>query len=622
MRAKPERERVSEASMCGISGFNFQDEGKIKEMMNAQGHRGPDDSGVFSSSGITLGHNRLSIIDLSPAGHQPMEYAEGRFTITYNGELYNFKELKEGLEAKGHKFKSKSDTEVILAAYAEWGADCFKRFNGIFAFAIWDRDKSELVLVRDHVGVKPFYYFWDGQRFIFSSEIKAILSHGVLREIDQDSLNIYFRFLYVPGPKTIFKNIFKLPAGNFAILKNGNLTIKPYWELKQGETIGKEEAKKQIISLFEDSIRRQLVSDRPLGVFLSGGLDSTAVLSAMSKVAPGKIKTFSIGYEATAEEEKYNADFNLAARTAAHFGAEHHPIKISGRDVADCFEDVVYHMDEPVSNHIQPSTYLLAKHARTEVVVALGGDGGDELFGGYDRYYYNYAIDRLRTLSAPVASVIGRLSGNKSLREKIAIPPGEERFLSFMAQKEEKISSFLKNGVNRSEAALRVFEPYFSQIDKDFTNQMMIADLKTWLPDESLVRSDKLSMAWGLEERVPILDYRLAELAFRIPSKYKIGSRVLGKKIFRESLDGLIPDFIVKEKKRGFFSPASKWLRGDLKDFAYDILSPGFCRGTEEYFDFEAVRKILDDHIAIRGYGLTNLWSLMTFQVWYKKFMS
>lgn len=589
-------------------------------MMSAQGHRGPDDSGVFSSSGITLGHNRLSIIDLSPAGHQPMDYAAGRFTITYNGELYNFKELKEDLEARGHKFKSKSDTEVILAAFAEWGEDCLNRFNGIFALALWDRGKNKLFVARDHVGVKPFYYFWDGSRFIFASEIKAILRHGVAREIDLDSLNIYFRFLYVPAPKTIFKNIFKLPAGSFATLQNGNFAVKPYWELKQGEIIGKEEAKKQILSLFEDSVRRQLVSDRPLGVFLSGGLDSTAVLSAMSKAAPGKIKTFSIGYETTDEEEKYNADFNLAARTAAHFGAEHHPINISGRDVADCFEDVIYHMDEPISNHIQPSTYLLAKHAREEVVVALGGDGGDELFGGYDRYYYNYAIDKLRSLSVPVASAVGRLSGNKSLREKIAIPQGEERFLSFMAQKEDKISSFIKKGVNRPEAAPRAYAPYFSRIDKDFTNQMMITDFKTWLPDESLIRSDKMSMAWGLEERVPILDYRLAELAFRIPSKYKIGSRVLGKKIFRESLGELIPDFILKEKKRGFFSPASKWLRGDLKEFAYDILSPGFCAGTEEFLDFEAMRKILDDHIAVRGYGLTTIWSLMTFQVWFKKF--
>ncbi len=607
--------------MCGISGFNFQDEEKLKAMIETQNHRGPDDRGTFSIPGISLGHNRLSIIDLSPLGHQPMEYAGGRFTITYNGELYNFKELKEELLAKGHKFKSKSDTEVILATFAEWGVECVKKFNGIFAFAIWDRDRSELFLARDHIGVKPLYYFWDGKKFIFASEIKAILRHDVPREIDLSSLNIYFRFLYVPAPKTIFKNIFKLPAGNFATLKNGDFKIFSYWELKQGEFLEKEEAKEQILSLFGDSVRRQLISDRPLGVFLSGGLDSTAVLAAMSKIASGEIKTFSIGYETTSEEEKYNADFNLAARTATHFGAEHHPVKISGRDVRDCFEDVIYHMDEPVSNHIQPSTYLLAKHARKEVVVALGGDGGDELFGGYDRYYYNYVIDRLRLLSVPIVSIFGLLSGNKSLREKVLIPPGLDRFLSFMAQKEGKIASFLKKNVNALEAAPKAYAPYFSRIDKDFTNQMMIVDAKTWLPDESLIRSDKLSMASGLEERVPILDYRLTELAFRVPSKYKISSRFLGKKIFRESLSELIPDFIAKEKKRGFFSPASKWLRGDLKEFAYDILSPNFCRGTESMFDFASIRKTLDDHIAMRDYGLTTLWSLMTFQVWYKQFM-
>lgn len=612
--------------MCGISGFNFPDEEKLKEMVKIQNHRGPDDQGTFIGGGISLGHNRLSIIDLSPAGHQPMSYGNGRYTITFNGEIYNFLELRQELELKGHSFKSKSDTEVILAAYAEWGKEAVKKLNGIFAFAIWDRDRGELFLARDHVGVKPLYYFWDGQRFIFASEIKAILKHDILREIDLDSLNIYFRFLYVPAPRSIWKNIFKLQSAHFAILKGNELKITPYWELKTGELIGREEAGEQILALFKDSVKRQLISERPLGVFLSGGIDSTAVLGAMAEAVPGKIKTFSVGYESTMEEEKYNADFFLAERTAKFYGTDHYPLKISGRDVRDCFEKVVWHMDEPVSNHIQPSTYLLAKHARESVVVALGGDGGDELFGGYDRYYYNSIVDKIRRLpplfrNRALMRWIGKITGKETLLAKIGTDPGINRFLSFMAQKEAVVGSYLRQEVVRPEAVSNAFFAYFQTVEKDFTNQMMMTDIKTWLPDESLVRSDKLTMAHALEERVPILDYRLMELSMRIPSKYKIDSRRLGKKIWRDAVAGYLPPFIEREKKRGFFSPASKWLRGDLKDFSKEVLSPGFNSGTANMFDFQAIEKIFKDHLEIRGYALPTLWSLMTFQVWYKQFM-
>lgn len=612
--------------MCGISGFNFPDEEKLNEMVRTQNHRGPDDHGTFIGGGISLGHNRLSIIDLSPAGHQPMSYANGRYTITFNGEIYNFLELRQELESKGHFFKSKSDTEVILAAYAEWGREAVKKLNGIFAFAIWDRDRNELFLARDHIGVKPLYYFWDGKRFIFASEIKAILKHDVSCEIDLDSLNIYFRFLYVPAPRTIWKNIFKLQSAHFLILKGNELKITPYWELKTGELIGREEAKNQILALFKDSVKRQLISERPLGVFLSGGIDSTAVLGAMAEAVPGQIKTFSVGYEATAEEEKYNADFLLAEKTAEFYGTEHYPIKISGRDVRDCFEKVIWHMDEPVSNHIQPSTYLLAKHAREQVVVALGGDGGDELFGGYDRYYYNSIVDKIRRLpplfrNRAFIRWIGKITGKETFLAKIGADPGLNRFLSFMVQKETVVGSYLRQEAMRPEAVSNAFVAYFQIVEKDFTNQMMITDVKTWLPDESLVRSDKMTMAHAIEERVPILDHRLVELSVRIPSKYKIDSRRLGKKIWRDAIAGYLPPFIEREKKRGFFSPASKWLRGDLKDFAKEVLSPGFNSGTANMFDFQAIEKIFKDHLEIRGYGLPQLWSLMTFQVWYKQFM-
>ncbi|MBI2099184.1 asparagine synthase (glutamine-hydrolyzing) [Candidatus Uhrbacteria bacterium] len=612
--------------MCGISGFNFQDEEKLKAMIAIQNHRGPDDAGTFSAPGISLGHNRLSIIDLSPLGHQPMSYANGRYTITFNGEIYNFQELKEELEKKGHSFKSKSDTEALLAAYAEWGKESIKKLNGIFAFAVWDKERNELFLARDHLGVKPLYYYWDGKKFIFASEIKAILRHNVPREIDLDSLNVYFRFLYVPAPKTIWKNIFKLPAGNFAVLKNGDLKTAPYWELKSGKELGRGEAQEQILALFRDAVKRQLISDRPLGVFLSGGIDSTAVLGAMAEIIPGKIKTFSVGFDIDIQEERYNADFYLAERIAKHFGTDHYSLKISANGTRDCFEKVIYHMDEPVSNHIQPATYLLSQFAKKKVDVVLGGDGGDELFGGYDRYYYNSVIDKIGSLPAPLLnpmllSFLGNITGRTTFLEKVQAKQGLDRFFSFMAQKEEKVGKFLKKDVSRPEAAARAFAPYFENIEKDFTNQMMMADVKTWLTDESLIRSDKLSMAFALEERVPILDYRLAELAFSIPSKYKLESRILGKKIFRQAIGGLIPDFVAKEKKRGFFSPAAKWIRGELYQFAGEILSPSYTAGTDAYFDFAAISKILDDHKEMRVYGLNTIWALMTFQVWHNLYL-
>lgn len=613
--------------MCGINGFNFSDPGALARMNERTKHRGPDDTGIFEAPGVSLGHNRLSIIDLSPLGHQPMATPDGRYTITFNGEIYNFKELREELAAKGRSFRSKTDTEVLLAAYAQWGREAVKKLNGIFAFAIWDREREELFLARDHVGVKPLYYFWDGKKFIFSSEIKAILEHGVPREIDLDALNIYFRFLYVPAPHTIWKRIFKLQGGYCATLRGNAFTVAPFWKLSSGEPITAADAREQIRALFRDSVKRQLISDRPLGVFLSGGIDSSAVLGAMREITPGTIKTFSVGFETDVEEEKYNADFRLAARTAAHFGTEHHAVTITARDVRDTFPRVVYHMDEPVSNHIQPATYLLSQFAKKTVDVVLGGDGGDELFGGYDRYFYNAIVDRIRALPAPlrhpmILRAIGRATGKETLLSKVQTEAGLPRFLSFMAQKEATIAGYLRQGVNRPEAAREAYAPYFKEIHRDFTNQMMMTDVRTWLPDESLIRSDKLTMAFALEERVPILDHRLVELAFRIPSRHKLESRRLGKKIFREALREFIPDFILTEKKRGWFSPASKWVRGELYPFAKEILSPGYCRDTENFFDFGAIARILDDHRDIKTYGLNTIWALMTFQVWYSLFKS
>ncbi len=379
--------------------------------------------------------------------------------------------------------------------------------------------------------------------------------------------------------------------------------------MKEGEYFTTyKEARDLLRETAFDAVKKQLVSDRPVGVFLSGGVDSSAVFGMMRKFADGPVKTFSVGYTSTEEEGKYNRDFLIAEKTSKLFGGIHHPVVISGKDVADCFEDVVKQMDDPVSNHIQPSTYLLAKATKPEVAVVLGGDGGDELFGGYERYWLSYMIDMARKV--PFASMF---------HEKLKDGPGVDRFLSFMSQKEASVSRYLKT--NDKTSARKHFAPYFETSWKDATNQFMTVDLQTWLPDESLIRSDKLAMAHGLEQRVPLLDMRLAELAFRIPSKWKVGQRGYGKKILRDALKEFVPDFVSSERKWGFFSPAAKWLRTDLAPLAERILSDEYAKGSEEFIDLKQARLMLKEHQSKTQYQLNPIWAIMTFRAWWQAYM-
>jgi len=618
--------------MCGINGFNFIDEPLIQKMNEATKHRGPDDAGVFLSNRWSLGHNRLSIIDLSAAGHQPMISIDKKFVITFNGEIYNFLDIKKELSNLGHKFQSKTDTEVILCAYQEWGSKCLQKFNGMFAFAILNTETEELFLARDRVGIKPLYYYHKDNKFIFSSEVKAILSHQIDAPLNFDALNIYFRLLYVPSPLTIWQNIFKLPSAHCAVVgKDGTIKISQYWQLKNEPLIqDKEQIKRDISGLLHDSVAKQLMSDRPIGVFLSGGIDSTIITGIMSKLSE-KVNTFSVGFEDTEEADKYNNDFLVARRTAEHFKTAHHEYVLSAKDILDNLEAAIYHMDEPISNHVQAVNLLLARHTTKVAKVVLGGDGGDELFGGYERYYYSALLDKLR--GVPGARFLVSIFGKSSWRAKIQSAPGVGRYLSFFAQKEDVISSFLANSVNQP-SVLPGFlqERYFKEVDnKDFTRQFMRTDIMSWLPDESLARSDKMSMASGLEQRVPFLDHRLVELAGRIPVSYKIGRKGMlfgsvgkhyeGKLILREAMSEYLPQYVLGQPKWGWFSPAAKWIRGPFKPLLQEVLAPSYCAGTRDLFDFRSLNAILENHISKKTYALNTLWSVMTFQLWYHKFM-
>ena len=597
-------------------------------MNEATKHRGPDDSGIFESIAWSLGHNRLSIIDLSKAGHQPMQTQDGKFVIVFNGEIYNFLDIKKELKAKGYAFKSKTDTEVILNGYAHWGPECLQKFNGMFAFAILNTQTEELFVARDRVGIKPLYYYHKDNKFIFSSEAKAILEHDVEAPLNYDALNIYFRLLYVPSPQTMWQNIYKLePAHYLLVSKDGAVKKTKYWGIKNESLLAdKEQIKLYIKHLLCDSVEKQLMSHRPIGVFLSGGIDSTIITGIMSKLSD-KVNTFSVGFEETEEAEKYNSDFLVARRTAKHFKTMHHEYVLSAQDVLDNLETAIYHMDEPISNHVQAVNLLLAQYAADFVKVALGGDGGDELFGGYERYYYNAMIERLRLV--PGAAIIMKALGKSS--DKLHAKPGVDRYVSFFSQKEDVISSFLKHN-NKDILPSFLSERYFISVDKkDFTRQFMRTDIMSWIPDESLMRSDKMSMAFGLEQRVPFLDHRLVELADRIPVKYKLGKKGIlfgsvgkhyeGKIILREAMQEFLPDFVLHQPKWGWFSPASKWIRGPFRPLMQEVLSSSYCLGTADLFDFRALQKMLDDHISKKQYALNTLWSVMTFQLWYSKFM-
>lgn len=599
-------------------------------MNKVTAHRGPDGTDVFVADGISLGHNRLAIIDLSPLGAQPMKSSDGRFVITFNGEIYNFKELRAELEHK-YTFHSSSDTEVILHAYAEYGKNVVEKLNGIFAFAIWDTERRELFLARDRAGVKPLYYFSDGKRFIFSSEIKAILEAGVPRAVDKDAFGLYMRMLYVPEPYTMFQGIKKLPPAHYALYKDGALSVASYWNIAEyGDIASPDEARERIRSLFTDSVKRQLISDRPVGVFLSGGLDSSAVLGAVAGNASGKVKTYSVGFDVDVQREKFNADFTLAEQTAKHYGSDHHTLMISGKDVGAELSRIAWHLDEPNANPTAGAILLLSRMAKRDVAVVLGGDGADELFGGYRRYALSRVIRRFGKLPGSVRqSILYLLKQAKRAEviEKFSVSDPTDMFLSFLAQKEADVSAILGEGARTSISPKTHFARYFTSSDfsGDFEKQFMNVDRQSWLTDESLLRSDKMTMASGLEERVPILDHRLMELACRIPTKWKITHSGLrsdsfkGKDIWRDSIAEYLPDHLLGEPKRGWFTPMAKWVRTDLKEQVSSILSSAHL--NSEFFNTMEVQKMWHGHLESRKYNLNLIWAVVMWQLWYDTFI-
>ena len=611
--------------MCAINGFNFENKDLIQKMNQATEHRGPDGTNVFLDDLISLGHNRLSIIDLSDRANQPMASFDGRQIIVFNGEIYNFKELKRELE--DYPFKTESDTEVILAAYKKWGNDCAKKLNGIFSFAIWDRELKELFLARDHIGVKPLYYFYDRERFIFSSEIKAILAHNIFREIDLTALNHYFRLSYIPHPLTIFKGIKKLSAGYWIKLKNNEMEIEKYWEPgDKTDFDSKNEAREKIRQTLEDSVKHQIISDRPVGVFLSGGLDSSVILGLARQFSSGITKTYTTGFKdiSLKNEKKFNIDFDLARKTAEHYGTDHHELIIGVDDICENVEKIFWHLDEPNGNHTAPALFLLSKEAVKDVTVVLAGDG-DELFAGYLRYAFSRWISMYQKTPRFVQSALNFLlltAGKNAYFKKISAKK-EERIAEFMMPEEELFSRILKPDVFQTgittkyfAALLKTYQPNI--LDKDFEKIFMDVDRQTWLVDDSLMRTDKMSMAHALEIRVPLLDRRLVEVSQKIPTSWKIKNQ-RGKIIFKEALKEYMLPHFANQPKWGWFTPMAKWLRQEpLKSMAKDWLDslPG------QYFEKKEIEKIFEGHLSKGVYNLNILWSLISFSIWHNLFLN
>ena len=605
--------------MCGINGVTGKNEQLVRAMNEATKHRGPDATGVWTDGKVTLGSNRLAIIDLSSSANQPMQSADGRYTIVFNGEIYNFRELRSSL-VSSHDFKTEGDTEVIVALFARYGVHAFTRLNGMFGLAIWDSKKEELTLARDQSGIKPLYYRHDHTQLSFSSEVKGVLTdEHVDRTIDREALGLYLRLRYVPEPLTLVAGIKKLLPGSYAVFKNGELSIHRYFEPKLQPLVrmsaGAIEAKTR--ALIDASVARQLVSDRPVGVFLSGGLDSSIVLDAATK-AGGVMETFSLNFALTEEEQadKFNADARIAQHTATHYAARHHEITLSEEEFVESLPDVVRYLDQPIANATSVAQYVLAKKAREHIVVALQGDGGDELFGGYPRYRLSRVMDLYQTLPSFVRAELSRMHPKL---EKLNTPAGIERIALFHFEKDTSLMRAIAPEYVSAQAHKWFADAYLSgRGEADFTQLFMDIDRRSWLVDEALARTDTMTMGASLEARVPLLDPELVEFASALPTALRVGLTG-NKQILRRAFRDRLPGHLFAEKKRGFFSPTAKWLRRPkMQQLAREVLSKGYDRATDDVLG-DGVLQLLESHVS-GGYAMNTLWTIISLRLWAKSF--
>jgi asparagine synthase (glutamine-hydrolysing) len=624
--------------ICGIVNFNATDpvdRNLVERMTSAQSHRGPDDDGYFVENNVGLGHRRLSIIDLS-GGKQPIFNEDESVVVVFNGEIYNYADLTGDLIAKGHRFATRSDTETIVHAYEEYGEQCMRDFRGMFAFAIWDRRRRRLLLVRDRLGIKPVYYYAGKDFFIFASEIKSLLQHPrVPREVDRQALDLYLTLRYVPGPRTMFKDIFKLQPGHWMSVDPSGIRIEKYWDLDYGTRNSSRPDRdlvEQFQHLLEESVRLRLISEVPLGVFLSGGLDSSAMLAMMSKITGGeRVKTFSVGYESRGPSDsaiEAANEFSYAREAAAQFGADHHEFRMTARDFRDAIPLMISHLDEPMADPTCIPLYFISKLARNYITVVLSGEGADETMGGYTFYRKMLALEKVRRAAGPLASAFPALSGlplgsrtRASLRRAGVRIEDHYRGMVKGIPLETRLALTGIDRVTASKHELdEIFGKYFHRVrNASALSRMLYVDTKVWLPEDLLLKADKMTMATAVELRVPFLDHKLVEFIATLPDDVKVRGDQ-GKWILREAMGSVLPPSILHRTKKGFPMPAENWLRRELRDFVRDTLlaTNSACR---EFFDPQAVEEIVCLQEKGRFSGYQEVWSLLVFESWHKQFV-
>jgi len=630
--------------MCGICGFNFEDKGLLKGMADAIRHRGPNAVGYFSDKNVSLGSRRLSIIDLSKAGNQPIYNEDGSIVLVYNGEIFNFKEIREKLVKKGHAFSSNTDSEVIVHAYEEYGIGCLSYFNGFWGFALYDIKKKLLFLSRDRLGLKPLYYYYDGIKLIFASEIKSILKDASIKKsMNLDALSYFLTYRYIPSDLTIFNNFRKLKPGHYALLdlKSGELKISRYWDIPiktSGSAGGINEAEKRIIELLKDSVKRRLISDVPLGVYLSGGVDSSSI-TAMMKEFSDDISTYSLAFE----HDTAGNELRHAKRVSEYFGTRHNEIIIS-TDIIKELPKIVWHLDEPMSDPAAVPVYYLSKEAKKNVTVILTGDGADELFAGYDQYKFLSFANKISILPKPVRKALplaARLIPKNLLNKvyKYSSATGDQMFYRLNKLisdiKDNKAKSYVDvvgifDDEEKQELLKFNFDSHYDEMNEeffskslqkfpksDFVTQLTYFDAKNYLPEDLLMKPDKMCMAHSIEARVPYLDYRLVEYAFSIPSSLKLRGNIT-KYILKRALKGHLPKDIIRRKKQPFHMPLDEWLSRGLKDYFFDLMQEDI---NSKLFNKSYIKKIFDKYESSRLYYGRQIWSLGIFNIWYKEFM-
>jgi asparagine synthase (glutamine-hydrolysing) len=610
--------------MCGLTGFVAPSASAdemtraVRRMCDALVHRGPDDAGewVDAEAGVAIGFRRLAIIDLSPAGHQPMLSASGRYVATLNGEIYNFEELRRELrsEWRGH-----SDTEVMLAAFEEWGVEAaVKRFNGMFATAVWDRRLRRLHLIRDRMGVKPLYYGFMGGTLLYGSELKALRQHPDFEgRIDRAAVHLYLRYMYVPAPCTIYEGVSKLMPGTMLTYDPATRQSETttYWSAREAAVRGLEhrytgtedDAANELEPLLRDAVRIRMIADVPLGVFLSGGIDSSLVTALMQAQSAAPVRSFSVGFA----EDKYD-EARFAAAVARHLGTDHTELIMTADDVAAVIPRLPSMYDEPFADSSQIPTHLVAALARKHVTVALSGDGGDELFGGYRRYFAGQRVLRAvravpRPLRAPLGRVLARLPEPRVRKVGRVLQTDDCDALYFELVEHWALDC-------RAEAA--AFKAALTRRTpmKDPIERMMFFDQVSYLPDDILVKVDRASMAVSLEAREPLLDYRLVEFAWSLPLSMKVRAGK-GKRVLRRVLSRYVPDALIDRPKMGFGIPLESWLRGRLRDWADSLLDPAAIR-AHGLFDPAPVRAVWAEHLAGKCDEQFRLWAVLMLQAW------